>query len=320
MPVKKAKNPTDTLIKRLLRLALGSKGYDLPFGSETDRNFLLLLVALMSFLAVLACAGTLSLRAMTQRWSSGLENKITIEIRTQSPDGAILSPESIKLSTEKIAGILTNNTAIKSFKVLDDSEIKRLVSPWIGEDFSFEDIPIPGLIAVELSITSPEMIEKLSKIVVEQAPSAHVETHREWLQDILRFIKTLQGVAMIIAIIVAVTTIAAISGAVRSRMAIYRNQVEILHLIGASDTYIARQFQWHAVVVTLLGSIAGTLVGIMVTNLILTFSGQGSMALIPELRISLYGLAAFLSLPLLACLISGTTARFTVLRTLSDMP
>ncbi|MCL4677497.1 MAG: FtsX-like permease family protein [Alphaproteobacteria bacterium] len=308
------------ILKRLLRLALGDKGYDLPFGSDADRNFLLLLVALMSFLAVLACAGTLSLRAMTERWSTGLENKITIEIRTQSPEGEILSPDSIKLETEKVAGVLDKNPAIQNFRVMDEHEIKRLVAPWIGEDFSFEDIPMPGLIAVELKTASPEALDSLTAIVTGASPAARVDTHREWLQDILRFVKTLQGVALMVALIVAVTTITAISSGVRARMAIYRNQVEILHLIGATDSYIARQFQWHAIIIALLGSLIGTLAGVAVTGLIIVLSGQGSVTLIPEISMSAVNLAAFLSLPLLACVISGTTARFTVLRTLSQMP
>lgn len=308
------------LLRRLLRLVLGAKGYDLPFGSDTDRNFLLLLVGLMSFLAVLACAGTLSLRAMTQRWSTGLENKITIEVKTQTQEGEILSPESVRLYTERIAGVLNGHPAIASFKVMNEAEIKRLVAPWIGEDFTFEDIPMPGLIAIELKTASPETIDSLTKAVKKVASSAHLDTHRQWLQDILRFVRTLQGVALMVALIVAVTTITAISSGVRSRMAIYRDQVEILHLIGASDSYIARQFQWHAIIIALLGSLIGTAAGLAVTGLILYLSGQGGTALIPEITLGAGSLAAFLSLPLLACMISGTTARFTVLRTLSQMP
>ncbi|MCB1591413.1 MAG: FtsX-like permease family protein [Alphaproteobacteria bacterium] len=311
---------TSGMIRRLLRLVLGSKGYDLPFKSDTDRNFLLLLVALMSFLAVLACAGTLTLHAMTQRWSSGLENKITIEVKAETPNGEILSPESVKLDTEKIAGMLEGNLAIKSYQVMNEVEIKKLVSPWIGEDFSFDEIPMPGLIAVELSAATPETLETLTQKVLSVAPSARIETHREWLQDILRFVKTLQGLAFLVAMIVVVTTITAISSGVRSRMAIYRNQVEILHLIGAPDPYIARQFQWHAVIVSLLGSVIGTAAGLAVATLIFHLSGKDETALIPEIGLNYGQIAAFIILPLLACLISGTTARFTVLRTLSQMP
>lgn len=306
--------------ERLLKLALGSKGYDLPFGSDSDRGFLLLLVGLMSFLAVLACAGTLSLHAMTQRWSSGLENKITIEIKAEDQDGTILSPETIKMETEKIAQMLQKNPLVKSYEPLGEKDIRKLVSPWLGEDFNLEELPMPGLIAVELNSASDESVEKLTQAVHALSPTSYVDTHREWLQDILRFTRTLQWVALLVALIVAVTTVTGISGGVRSRMAIHKDQVEILHLIGASDKYIARQFQWYAVVIALLGSTLGTAAGLFMAMLILFLTGQSGTPLIPQISLDSTSFALFCILPVIACLIAGMTARLTVLRTLSLMP
>lgn len=306
--------------ERLLKLVLGSKGYDLPFGSDSDRGFLLLLVGLMSFLAVLACAGTLSLHAMTQRWSSGLENKITIEIKAEDQDGTVLSPETISLETEKVAQMLQKNPLVKSYEPLGDKEIRKLVSPWLGEDFSLEEIPLPGLIAVELNSATTEDVEKLTQAVHALSPTSYVDTHREWLQDILRFTGTLQGVALLVALIVALTTIAGISGGVRSRMAIHKDQVEILHLIGAPDTYIARQFQWYAVIIAFLGSLLGTAAGLAMAALILFITGQSGTPLIPQISLNGTSLALFCVLPLIASGIAGATARLTVLRTLSLMP
>ncbi|MCB1682039.1 MAG: FtsX-like permease family protein [Alphaproteobacteria bacterium] len=304
----------------LLRTVLGSKGYDLPFGSDADRGYLLLLVGLMSFLAVLACAGTLSLHAMTQRWSSGLENKITIEIKAEDRDGTMLSPETIRLETEKITEMLQKNPAVKSFEALQEKEIKKLVSPWLGEDFSLEDIPLPGLIAVELNVSSPEALEKLTGSIKKLSPTARVDTHREWLQDILRFTGTLQWIALFVALIVALTTVTAISSGVKSRMAVHKDQVEILHLIGASDKYIARQFQWHAIIIALLGSILGTAAGLGMATFILLLSGQSGTSLIPQISLDSTSMLIFIFLPVIASIISGVTARFTVLRTLSLMP
>ncbi|MCB1839584.1 MAG: FtsX-like permease family protein [Rhodospirillales bacterium] len=304
----------------LLRTVLGSKGYDLPFGSDADRGYLLLLVGLMSFLAVLACAGTLSLHAMTQRWSSGLENKITIEIKAEDRDGTMLSPETIRLETEKITEMLQKNPAVKSFEALQEKEIKKLVSPWLGEDFSLEDIPLPGLIAVELNVSSPEALEKLTGSIKKLSPTARVDTHREWLQDILRFTGTLQWIALFVALIVTLTTVTAISSGVKSRMAVHKDQVEILHLIGASDKYIARQFQWHAIIIALLGSILGTAAGLGMATFILLLSGQSGTSLIPQISLDSTSMLIFIFLPVIASIISGVTARFTVLRTLSLMP
>ena len=227
---------------------------------------------------------------------------------------------TIRLETEKITEMLQKNPAVKSFEALQEKEIKKLVSPWLGEDFSLEDIPLPGLIAVELNVSSPEALEKLTGSIKKLSPTARVDTHREWLQDILRFTGTLQWIALFVALIVALTTVTAISSGVKSRMAVHKDQVEILHLIGASDKYIARQFQWHAIIIALLGSILGTAAGLGMATFILLLSGQSGTSLIPQISLDSTSMLIFIFLPVIASIISGVTARFTVLRTLSLMP
>ena len=66
--------------EKKLGVAFRQGRYDLPLNKDEGTNFLRLLIALMSFLAAVALAGNFALNSMTQRWSSGLENKLTIEI------------------------------------------------------------------------------------------------------------------------------------------------------------------------------------------------------------------------------------------------
>ncbi|MBI2234772.1 MAG: permease, partial [Micavibrio aeruginosavorus] len=58
--------------------------YDLPLNKGAGTAFLVTLIGLMTFLAMLALTSSFTLSAMTQRWTSGLENRITIEIPTQN--------------------------------------------------------------------------------------------------------------------------------------------------------------------------------------------------------------------------------------------
>jgi cell division transport system permease protein len=53
--------------------------YDLPLNKGSGTGFLVILIALMTFLGMLALASSFALSAMTARWSSGLENRLTIE-------------------------------------------------------------------------------------------------------------------------------------------------------------------------------------------------------------------------------------------------
>ena len=94
----------------------------------------------------------------------------------------------------------------------------------------------------------------------------------------------------------------------------------MLHLIGARDAYIARQFQGKAVFPALWGGTLGLLLaGITVAVLWLPARGlEGS--LLPTVRLHPPFLAGLAALPLAGAAIASITARVTVMRFLARMP
>jgi cell division transport system permease protein len=299
---------------------LGLRDYDMPLEKSEDSNFLILLIALMSVLAVLAGSGTLALNAMAARWSSGLENKITIEIPVETKDGHLLSEDTVKKETLKIAQGLKDHPIIKTSTVMDATAVQDLVSPWIGEGLSLDDIPLPGLIAVELKHSDAKNIEQLKQDLDELSPYANMETHHEWLADLILFTNTLKSLAFFITIIITMTTLIAIVAGIRARLAIHKKEVELLHSMGASDIYIARQFQRHAMIIGIKGALAGTAIGLFITIILIYMSSHSGTSLIPEIHISNQAIILLCTIPIFASTLSATTARITVLRSLSKMP
>ena len=305
------------LLFRTLRL---KKRYDLPFKKDTDTGFLITLIALMSFLAVLAASGSFTLNAMTDRWSTGLENKATIEISAQTKLGTILSQETINREVSNVLKAIESHAAVKSYKSLEKEEIAELISPWLGTDFALDEIPLPGIISLDLYGSSPDALESLKNIIEKSSPHAVLDTHRDWLDDLIGFVHTLEWIAVLIGTLVAIITVTAISSGIRSRMAIHRDEVEILHLIGAPDKYISRQFQRHAAMITLQGSLIGTAAGILITFFIILLSNQNGSNLLPQLTLSTGNIIFLAIIPLLTSALALITARFTVLRSLALMP
>lgn len=299
---------------------LNLRGYDLPLHASEDSRFLVLLVSLMTFLAVIAFTGSFTLSEMSSRWTSGLENKITIEILAETREGLLRSNEAVLEDTQKIAKILQNSAIVKNFEILTEKEIRELISPWIGTELTLKDIPLPGLIAVELYDSPQEKFKKLSLDIEHISRSANIDTHHDWLDDLVSLTSSLQFVALLIAVIIGVTTITAISGGIRTRMAIHKEEVELLHLIGATDNYIARQFQRHALILSLKGAVIGTLGGLFLALMIVMLSAKNETSLIPQITLNLRHYIFLLVLPLLIGMISAMTARFTALRILAKMP
>ena len=294
--------------------------YDLPLNRGSGTGFLVILIALMTFLGMLALSASFALSAMTHRWSSGLENRISIEIPTQDETGKLLDRGTITTLTQNIAEGLKGTPGIVSIHALDDAEITKLVEPWLGTDLAKTDIPIPGIVAIETSTSDSQTLQTIHNKISAITPAARMDTHEEWLSDLLRFTGAMKLVAMILAIVIAVTTVTAVSGAVRSRMALHRAEVELLHLMGASDKYITRQFQRHSMILALRGGIAGAVFGGITLMLIGWVAGQMGVAILPDFHLEPEQIALLALTPLAASLIATISARWTVGRVLATFP
>jgi cell division transport system permease protein len=316
------KTPAFTLRKeRVLGIAEGKHRYDLPLSRDSGTFFLMLLVGLMTTLAVLALSASFTLSGMTQRWTSGLENKATIEIPAQGADGKILSADEIENTINRLQYALQDDPAIESLHAMTRAEVQKLLEPWLGgATQSADGLPLPGLVSLDLKTADTDSIRSLQRKIVSAAPSARLDTHESWMKDILRFAGALKLAASLLVIVVGITTVTAVAGAIRTRMDVHREQVELLHLMGAVDTYIARQFQRHSMILAAQGGMMGAALGIFILLLVKWTSGKMDVTLLPDFRLSAVQIVVLLCLPLVATAIAAATSRFTVLRTLSKMP
>ncbi len=303
-----------------LGIAMDKRRYDLPLNKDEGTNFLKLLIALMSFLAVIALAGSLALGSMTERWTSGLENRLTIEIPAETDNGALRTKAETARLAEQVEEALRALPGVQNVHILNDSDIQALVEPWLGKDAPLQDIPLPGMIAVEISGGEPGIMDQLGNAVASIDSGIIVDKHETWLQSLLRLTSSLRLGALVIVLVIGATTVTAIAGAIRSRIALHRADVELLHIMGAHDEYIVRQFQRHALIIALQGSAAGTILAVMLLLAAGLAAGNGQEELLPGFSLQAMHAAILAAMPVAACLIAALTARFTVLRSLSVMP
>ena len=166
--------------------------YDLPLNKSTGSNFMIVLVALMTFLAMMALSATFLLNSVTHHWSSGLENSLTIEIPATDKAGKLRNQEEIEALSTRINDTLLPFAEIEAVNVLSREDIQDLVSPWLGEDLSASDMPLPGLISVQLNARNAEGLKSVEDAVQAIAPDIKIDTHETWLNDILRLAGTLK--------------------------------------------------------------------------------------------------------------------------------
>lgn len=284
---------------------------DLPFERDQSTRFLPWIVALMVFLGVLMFAAALVVSKTVDTWDSTLTGRMTVQI----PDRAANDK-----NTQALAALLQATPGVARVRVVPDDEARALLIPWLGEEVVASNLPVPGLIDVEIVPGARVDPVLLRAQLAETVPDVTVDDHRNWLSALITLARTAEILAFAILALIASAAVVAVIFTTRSGLAVHSAIIELLHQMGARDTYIASQFQLQALMLALRGGIAGGLSAAIVL-LIFGWIGQGiDAAFLPSLSLSPLGWLVLLLVPAGAVLIAMLTARLTVLRALARMP
>src|SRR6202035_5738253 len=124
----------------------------------------------------------------------------------------------------------------------------RLVEPWLGNGLILNELPIPRMIVVRLASRTAPDFASLRKTLATQVPSATLDDHRRWIDRMRNMAGTAVAGGIAVLGLVLAVTILSVTFATRGAMAANRPIVEVLHYVGATDGFIARQFQRHFLV------------------------------------------------------------------------
>jgi cell division transport system permease protein len=296
--------------------------YDIALETGVGANLVSWATGLMVFFMTLALAVNIGLASITDNWVASLSGSVTVELQPpmRAEDKDKIDEDEQKAFDEKaqkIAAMGTSHPALASGRVLDRAEVLKLIEPWLGSAMP-ADLPLPALI--DLKLLPDADIEQLKKDILAIAPKATVDTHDDTLKDVSTLVNTARLFVLLLSGVIMLLAIFAISGMVRAKLAIHHQEVETLHLIGANDEYIARQFRHH----TLKGTLKGAVLGVLA--MLLTLFAIGHMtrtidsSLLPSLDVLPVQWIVLLFSPILAgALIAHMTAQKTVMNALARL-
>lgn len=286
---------------------------DLPLSRDASGRFLPWLVAFMVYLATLALVASMIMNALVERWDHGLADRVTVQIPAPESDAA-------EAQIDSAIDVLTSTPGVAEVAVLDDSEVSALLDPWLGDAGLARELPLPTLIAVTLDSEAPADLGTLGVRLKAAVPGAVVDDHQRWVGGLVSLTRSIDLVAALVVLLVGFAAVITVIFVTRTGLAIHHQVIELLHLIGAQDSYVARQFQTHAMKLGFKGGILGFAAAIATVygaGLLLSDSGR---VLLPEFTFGPRAWVALCALPLLATLVAMLTARWTVLRTLARFP
>lgn len=285
-----------------------------PLDHDTSGRYLPLLVAIMVYLAALALAGGMAANKLADRWDSGLAGTLTIQLPAP-PAGQESDPV-----LQDVIDLLQQTPGIATVEALDDGAVAALLEPWLGDAVLASDLPLPQLIAVTIEPQQAPDLPALRRSVVALAPGGLVDDHQRWLSHFLDLARAIEIMAIVVVALVVFAAAMMVAFVTRMGLAAHDQAIELLHLIGAQDSYVARQFQSHALSLGLRGGLIGLACALPTLYLARHLLEQINSGLLPELSLQPYQWALLILLPVASAVVTMFTARITVLRTLARMP
>jgi cell division transport system permease protein len=288
---------------------------DLVLSREPSARLVPWIIGLMTYLACLMLAGALLLSELLDQWTSDLTGTVTVQVMPLEGE----PPDAIEGRVDKLVRLLQRSQGVATARSIPLPEIAAMLEPWLGAGASLEELPLPRLIDVGLDEASPPSLDALQTMLSNADPGAVLDDHGIWQEQLAGLIGALGAVAGIIVILVAVATVGIVVFATRSGMAAHQDVIEVLHLIGARDVFIARQFQNLALSQGLRGGFIGIALGAATLWGLSRAAAHLDTSMLPPVSLLAWHWGVLAALPLATALIANWTAKRTVVRSLRKL-
>lgn len=280
---------------------------------------LMAVVAIMTFLACLTTGAVMMVHAAASDWQADVAREMTIQVRP-------IAGGNIEADVQKAAEIARAFPGI-DVRILTKAESEKLLEPWLGSGLSLDDLPVPRVIVLKLGPGRPDDLSGLRRGLATALPNATLDDHRTWIERMRTMSGTAVATGGIILVLMLAATILSVTFATRGAMATNRSVVEVLHLVGARDGFIASQFQRHFLMLGLKGGAIGggaamalfALAALLNGWLSGTGAGNQLAALFGTFSIGWEGYAILMLQIILVAAVTAGASRHTVNQTLETV-
>ncbi|HMK88587.1 MAG TPA: ABC transporter permease [Methylocystis sp.] len=294
-----------------------------PRDSAAGRS-LVILIAIMTFLASLATGAALLVADASSGWREDASREVSIQVRP-------LPGRDIDADVRTAADIAREADGVREVVAYSKAESEALLAPWLGSGLDLSELPTPRMIVVRLKgdmrVERGANLQALKNELARKAPAATLDDHRLWLERLGAMANAVVALAVFIfALIVAAMGVVVVS-ATRAAVATNREIVEVLHIVGAADDFIAREFQRRFFELGLRGALVGAggaaaffaLAQYMERGLTATPSGDQIEGMFGDVALGAGGYAAIGLLAAAIAVLTGRVSRFIVMRRLQEL-
>jgi len=220
----------------------------------------------MAFLAVFALALSLASGRLADRWATELAGAATLRINAPAEQRAA--------QTQAALAVLRQTPGVAEARALTSEEQAALLSPWFGPDLPLDTLPVPQLI--EIIEGEPGMDAAGVRLRLgAEVPGAVLDDHTRWRAPLVDAAMSLRRLGWVAILLIGGATAAMITLAANASLAANAQIIEVLRLIGARDSFIARAFVRRFTLRAFFGAVVGVLFGMTGVLLLPEASDEG---------------------------------------------
>jgi cell division transport system permease protein len=281
---------------------------------------LVAVVAIMTFLAALTTGAVMLVNSAAGDWQADVAREITIQVRP-------VPGRALDAAVERAVALAKGSNGIADVRAMSKQESERLLEPWLGSGLTLSELPVPRMIIVTLGSAATPDLDQLRRVLERDVPGASLDDHRGWIGRMRAMAGSAVAAGIFILMLMIAATMLSVSFATRGAMAANRPVIEVLHFVGAKNSFIAGHIQRHFLLLGFEGGAIGggaaialfALAGLITRAFSGTAGGDQTAALFGGFSIGIYGYAAMLALIVLIAGVTAWTSRHTVNRTLATI-
>ena len=210
---------------------------------------LLAVIAIMTFLAALTLGAVVLVRAAAGDWQAAVAREVTIQLRPSDR-------RDIEADVRRAVAIASAAPGVASARAYSREESAGLLEPWLGSSLALGELPVPRLIVLKVDANAAPDFAKLRQQLGE-IPGATLDDHRSYIDRMRAIARSAVLAGLSVLALVLAAAMMSVMFATRGAMAANRQIIEVLHIIGAKDGFIAAEFQRHFLLLGLKGGAIG---------------------------------------------------------------
>ena len=299
-------------MKSIIRQSRAS-GPRLVNSDSIANRALVIVIAIMTFLGTLTGGAASLVRDASVDWTSSVTREMTIQVKP-------VLGRDVGADVSLAQKLALSSPGVLQAYALSKEDSSAMLKPWLGSGLDLSDLPVPILINVRFDPTKRPDSISLAASLKTQLPNSVLDDHRSWADRLYVVTNGLVAIAFIVLCLVLAAMGLAVAFATRGAMAGSREIIDVLHLVGASDGFIAKEFQRHFLGLGVAGALTGG--GIAAASFLIlgwasqswasTPSGDQVEALFGRFELGYSGYGALVSIACMMALLTGIISRLVV--------